>query len=82
MKKRFCALALCLALVLSLTVPTAWAEEKVFFTAMGESILPLTDETMPFLSGSTIYIPTSSAKEFPFLHLLYNTCYIFIFLIM
>ena len=59
MKKRFCTLVLCLALVLSLTVPAARAEEKVFFTAMGESILPLTDETMPFLSGSTIYIPTS-----------------------
>ena len=59
MKKRLLALALCLAMVLTLAVPAAGAEENVFFTAMGESILPLTDETMPFLSGSSIYIPTS-----------------------
>jgi len=59
MKKRLAAMLLCLALVLSLAAPAARAEEMVFFTAMGESILPLTDETMPFLSGSSIYIPTS-----------------------
>ena len=59
MKKRLLAGALCLALLLALAVPAAKAEENVFFTAMGESILPLNDETMPFLSGSSIYIPSS-----------------------
>lgn len=59
MKKRFFALALCLMLLASLAVPAAKADEVVFFTAMGESILPLNDETMPFLSGSQIYIPSS-----------------------
>lgn len=59
MKKRLASMALCLVLVLSLTAPAARAEEAVFFTAMDESILPLTDETMPFLSGTSIYIPTS-----------------------
>ena len=59
MKKRLLALMLCLVLAAGLAVPVARAEDNVFFTAMGESILPLTDETMPFLSGSNIYIPVS-----------------------
>ncbi|MBQ8851286.1 MAG: hypothetical protein IJZ66_02430, partial [Oscillibacter sp.] len=59
MKKRFLALILCLVLVAGFAVPAASAEENVFFMAMSESILPLTDETMPFLSGSNIYIPAS-----------------------
>lgn len=59
MKKRLAALVLCLALALSLGVPAARAEDNVFFMAMGESILPLSDETMPFLSGTSIYIPAS-----------------------
>lgn len=59
MKKRLLALVLCLVLVAGLAAPAASAEENVFFTAMGESILPLTDETMPFLSGTSIYIPVS-----------------------
>ena len=57
MKKRLLALFFCAAVLLSLAVPPVRAEESVFFTAMGESILPLRDESMPFLSGSSIYIP-------------------------
>lgn len=59
MKKRLLALMLCLVLAAGLAVPAARAQENVFFTAMGESILPLNDETMPFLSGTSIYIPVS-----------------------
>ena len=59
MKKRLAAMFLCLALMLALAAPAAQADEIVFFTAMGESILPLTEATMPFISGSNIYIPTS-----------------------
>ena len=57
MKKRLLGLMLCLILLLSMTVPAAKADETIFFTAMGESILPLRDETMPFLSGTSLYIP-------------------------
>ena len=57
MKKRFLGLILCLALLLPFAAPAARADETVFFTAMGESILPLRDETMPFLSGTALYIP-------------------------
>lgn len=59
MKKRWLAMLFCAAMIMNLAVPPAQAEDFVFFTAMGESILPLTDETMPFLSGNQIYIPTS-----------------------
>lgn len=57
MKKRLLGLVLCLALLLPFAAPAARADETVFFTAMGESILPLRDETMPFLSGTALYIP-------------------------
>ena len=57
MKKRFLGLILCLALLLPFAAPAARAGETIFFTAMGESILPLRDETMPFLSGTALYIP-------------------------
>ena len=59
MKKRLWVLGLCLALLLALAAPAAQADETVFFTAMGESVLPLRDETMPFLSGTALYIPAS-----------------------
>ena len=59
MKKRWLAMLFCAAMIMNLAVPPAQAEDFVFFTAMGESILPLTDETMPFLSGNQIFIPTS-----------------------
>ena len=59
MKKRILGLVLCLMLLLPLAAPAARADETVFFTAMGESILPLRDETMPFLSNTALYVPVS-----------------------
>lgn len=57
MAKRIVSLVFCLLVILQLASPAAKAEEAVFFTAMGESILPLTDESMPFISGNSIFIP-------------------------
>lgn len=54
---RAAALLCCAVLVLGLAAPAAGAEESVIFTAMGESILPLTDATMPFVSGNSIFLP-------------------------
>lgn len=57
--KRTVSLLLCLLAVLQMASPAARAEEAVFFTAMGESILPLADESMPFISGNSIFIPAN-----------------------
>ena len=57
--KRVLSLLFCLVVILQLASPTAKAEETLFFTAMGESILPLTDESMPFISGNSIFIPAN-----------------------
>lgn len=59
MKKKALALLFCLLLVVQLAMPAAKAENLIFFTAMGESILPMTDETMPFISGNSLFIPSS-----------------------
>ena len=57
MRRRGCILPLLLtaALFLGLTVPTSAA--SLYFTAINDSIPPLTSDTMPFWSGGTIYVP-------------------------
>ena len=52
MKKRILGLVLCLMLLLPLAAPAARADETVFFTAMGESILPLRGLAEMQLHGS------------------------------
>ena len=58
MKRKLWALMLALLLVFQLMVP-ARAAEQVFFTAAGESVLPLSDSTMPFWSGGYLYVPST-----------------------
>ncbi len=59
MKRRAAALLVCLLLAFQLSLPPARAEDKVFFTAAGSYILPLSDGTMPFWSGGYLYIASS-----------------------
>lgn len=59
MKRRWAALALCLLLLVSLPLPTAEAAEDVYFTAVEDTIMSLSDATMPFWSGGYLYIPAS-----------------------
>ena len=60
MKRRAAALILCLLLVFQLSLPPARAAgDRVYFTAAGSYILPLSDNTMPFWSGGYVYIPSS-----------------------
>ncbi len=59
MKRRAAALLLSLLLVFQLSLPPARAAERVYFTAAGSYILPLSDNTMPFWSGGYVYIPSS-----------------------
>lgn len=59
MKRRAAALLLGLLLVLQLALPPVRAEERVYFTAVGGYVLPLSDNTMPFWSGGYVYIASS-----------------------
>ena len=59
MKRRAAALILCLLLVFQLSLPPARAADRVYFTAAGSYIMPLSDNTMPFWSGGYVYIASS-----------------------
>ena len=59
MKRRAAAVALCLLLAFQLSLPPVRAAERVYFTAAGSYVLPLSDSTMPFWSGGYVYIPSS-----------------------
>lgn len=62
MKKRLAAGLLCLLLLLQLSpAPPARASgSSVCFMAAGDSILPLSDDTMPFWSGGYLYVDSAS----------------------
>lgn len=61
MKKRLAAALLCLLLILSLSPapPARAAGGSVCFMAAGDSILPLSDATMPFWSGGYLYVDSA-----------------------
>ena len=59
MKRRAAALLLCLLLMFQLSLPPARAADRVYFTAVGSYVLPLSDNTMPFWSGGYVYIASS-----------------------
>lgn len=59
MKRRAAALVFCFLLAFRLAVPPARAADRVYFTAVGGYILPLSDNTMPFWSGGYVYIASS-----------------------
>lgn len=60
MRKRIAAGLCCLLLVFVLAVPPAGAAEYVRFVAIGESILPMSDATMPFWKDGYLYVASSS----------------------
>lgn len=59
MKRRVFAMLLCLLLAFQLSFPPVRAAERVYFTAVGSYVLPLSDNTMPFWSGGYVYIASS-----------------------
>lgn len=60
MKKKIAALLLCVLMVAQMTTPPpAKAADYVYFVAVGENVLPLTDRTMPFWSGGYLYVASS-----------------------
>ena len=59
-KKKLAAWVLCLLMVFQLAAPpSAQAGDYVYFVAVGENILPLSEKTMPFWSGGYLYIASS-----------------------
>lgn len=59
-KRRWAALTLSLLLVFQLAAsPRAQAANYVFFVAAGDSVLPLSDATMPFWQEGYLYIASS-----------------------
>lgn len=60
MKRKIAAWLFCALLVFQMTAPpSAKAADYVYFVAVGENILPLSDKTMPFWSGGYLYISSS-----------------------
>ena len=60
MRKKIAAWILCVLMVFQLSAPpAAKAADYVYFVAVGENILPLSDKTMPFWSGGYLYIASS-----------------------
>ena len=59
MKRRAAALLLCFLLAFWLSLPPVHAADRVYFTAVGSYVLPLSDNTMPFWSGGYVYIASS-----------------------
>ena len=57
--RTLCAL-FALLLLVSLTPEKAEAADLVYFTAVNDQLLPLSDETMPFWSGGSLYVPSSA----------------------
>ncbi len=58
-KKGWIAFCLLAVLSLGLLAPAVLAEETVFFTAVNNTLLELTAETMPMVHSSMIYVPCS-----------------------
>ena len=60
MKKKIAAWVLCLLLVFQMAgPPSAQAGNYVYFVAVGENIMPLSDRTMPFWKDGYLYIASS-----------------------
>ena len=58
MKKRWAMGLLCCLLLFQLAFP-AKAAVSVYFVAAEESVLPVTDATMPFWANGYLYVPAS-----------------------
>lgn len=58
-RKRAACLLLALLMAASLAPPRTDAAGSVCFTAVNDTLLPLSDETMPFWSGSTLYVASA-----------------------
>ena len=58
-RMKLLAVLLCAALVLGLGAVNSAAEEEIWFTAVGDKLLPLSAGTMPFQRNGDYYLPYS-----------------------
>ena len=58
-KKRWIVFCLLAALAVGLMIPSVFADETVYFTAVNNTLLELSAETMPVVQNSMIYVPSS-----------------------
>ena len=59
-KKRWVSFCLLAVLALGLMIPSVFADDDtIFFTAVNNTLLELTAETMPVNHNSLIYVPCS-----------------------
>lgn len=56
-KRRIQTFFAALALLLTLSAPMPASAANLYFTAINDSVPPLTSDTMPFWSGGAIYVP-------------------------
>ena len=59
MKRRAAALLLAVWMALSLATLSAAAGRNIYFLAVNDTVLPLSDETMPFWENGYLYIPST-----------------------
>ncbi len=63
MKNKIITSVLVLCLLAALLLPSAQADGPVYFTAIDEQVLPLSDETMPYFFNSRIYLPYTAFTD-------------------
>lgn len=63
MGKRIVCALLALLMLVRLAPGFADAAGSVCFTAVNDQLLPLSDETMPFWSGGTFYVPNTAVDD-------------------
>lgn len=59
MRRRVAALVCCLLLVFQMSTVPAQAAKTIYFTAINDNVLPLTDEGMPFWNSGYLYVDSS-----------------------
>jgi len=64
-KRKAAALLLTLLVLMPLIPASVSADETIYYTAVNETVLELSDASMPFWSGGYLYVPSSifSGKE-------------------
>lgn len=63
MRKKWAAFLLAVLLLCQLAAPATAAAETVYYTAVNENVLELSDATMPFWSGGYLYVPSTIFRK-------------------
>lgn len=56
-RRKLSSFLVALVLIIGLSIPFPASAANLYFTAINDSVPPLTADTMPFWSGGTIYVP-------------------------